>query len=148
MDGADVLIGQMEHAFWQRRTGARPILLLSVEYSLVRGTRTLTAPAVIERARRIEELGIIRSYRGKIDPAKIGLPIAAFIRMSVVGDVFRRVVDLVQLAINGASCCRSYGRRKRWTSSSSARSKLNCCLHSKIRLVSPSKDRCRLRRSS
>ena len=42
----------------------------------------LSAPAVIERVRRMENAGIIVGYRAEIDLTKVGLPITAFIRMS------------------------------------------------------------------
>jgi len=43
----------------------------------------LTAPAVAERVRRLEEEGLIRGYRADIDFAKLGYTISAFIRMRV-----------------------------------------------------------------
>src|SRR3712207_7248967 len=45
----------------------------------------LTTPAVIERVRKLEDAGIITGYRAEIDTAKIGLPITAFVRMSITG---------------------------------------------------------------
>jgi Lrp/AsnC family leucine-responsive transcriptional regulator len=44
----------------------------------------LSAPAVAERLRRMEEAGIITGYRVEINPAKIGLPISAIIRMTTL----------------------------------------------------------------
>lgn len=46
----------------------------------------LSAPAVAERVRRMEEAGIITGYHTSVDPAKLGLPLSAFIRLSGVGD--------------------------------------------------------------
>lgn len=40
----------------------------------------LSAPAVAERVRRLEEEEVITGYHAQIDPAKVGLPITAFIR--------------------------------------------------------------------
>src|ERR1051326_5921774 len=40
----------------------------------------LSAPAVAERVRRLEEEGVITGYHAQVDPAKVGLPITAFIR--------------------------------------------------------------------
>jgi Lrp/AsnC family leucine-responsive transcriptional regulator len=45
----------------------------------------LTPPAAVERVRRLEDAGIIVGYRAEVDPAKLGLPIAAFIRLSMTG---------------------------------------------------------------
>ena len=42
----------------------------------------LTATAVTERVRRMEEAGIITGYRLEIDPEKVGLPITAFVRIA------------------------------------------------------------------
>jgi Lrp/AsnC family leucine-responsive transcriptional regulator len=41
----------------------------------------LSAPAVAERVRRMEEAGIIVGYRAEVDPAKVGLSVTAVIRM-------------------------------------------------------------------
>ena len=56
----------------------------------------LTTPAVVERVKRMEEAGIIVGYHADIDPMKVGMPITAFIRMSVVGDVFTRITAVVK----------------------------------------------------
>ncbi|GCE45429.1 Lrp/AsnC family leucine-responsive transcriptional regulator [Thermosporothrix hazakensis] len=42
----------------------------------------LSAPAVAERIRRMEDAGIIKGYRAEIDTALIGLPITAIVRIS------------------------------------------------------------------
>jgi Lrp/AsnC family leucine-responsive transcriptional regulator len=41
----------------------------------------MSAPAVTERVRRLEEAGVIRGYRLEIDPAAVGLPVAAWVRV-------------------------------------------------------------------
>ncbi len=41
----------------------------------------LSAPAVAERVRRLEEAGIITGYHARIDPARAGLPLTAFVQM-------------------------------------------------------------------
>jgi Lrp/AsnC family leucine-responsive transcriptional regulator len=41
----------------------------------------MSAPAVRERVTRLEEAGVIRGYRLDIDPAAIGLPITAWVRI-------------------------------------------------------------------
>lgn len=43
----------------------------------------LSAPAVAERVRRLEDAGIIRGYRAEVDLGKLGLPLQAYIRISV-----------------------------------------------------------------
>ena len=42
----------------------------------------LTPPAVADRVRRMEEAGIIRGYRLDVDPAKVGLPLTAVVRVT------------------------------------------------------------------
>ncbi|SDT58336.1 Lrp/AsnC family transcriptional regulator, leucine-responsive regulatory protein [Actinoplanes derwentensis] len=41
----------------------------------------MSAPAVRERLARLEQAGVIRGYRLDIDPAAIGLPVAAWVRI-------------------------------------------------------------------
>lgn len=41
----------------------------------------LSAPAVAERVRRLEDAGIIAGYQARVDPALAGLPVGAFIQM-------------------------------------------------------------------
>ena len=56
----------------------------------------LSNPAVIERVRRLEEAGIITGYRAEIDHKKVGLPVCAFIRVRVVGNLIPRVIQVAQ----------------------------------------------------
>ncbi len=46
----------------------------------------LSTPAVTERVHKMEEAGIILGYRAQIDPARVGLPILAFINVKVGGE--------------------------------------------------------------
>lgn len=39
----------------------------------------LSAPAIAERVHRLEEEGVLTGYHAQIDPARVGLPITAFI---------------------------------------------------------------------
>jgi Lrp/AsnC family leucine-responsive transcriptional regulator len=41
----------------------------------------LSRPAVAERVRRLEDLGVITGYRAVIDPARVGRGISAFVRL-------------------------------------------------------------------
>jgi Lrp/AsnC family leucine-responsive transcriptional regulator len=41
----------------------------------------LSLPAVAERVRKMEDAGIITGYRATVDPARVGLPICAFVRI-------------------------------------------------------------------
>lgn len=69
----------------------------------------LSIPAVAERVRNLEDSGIITGYRAEIDPAKIGFPITAFIRMSVVGDVSERLIATVRKMPEVLECHRGTG---------------------------------------
>ncbi len=41
----------------------------------------MSAPAVRDRIARLEEAGVIRGYRVDVDPAALGLPVAAWVRI-------------------------------------------------------------------
>jgi len=69
----------------------------------------LSVPAVTERVRKMEDAGIIAGYRATIDLARIGLPIQAFIRMSIVGDVFTRITTAVKAMPEVLECHRGTG---------------------------------------
>src|SRR5438876_10855233 len=56
----------------------------------------LSTPAVLERVRRLEESGIIKGYHADVDGAKIGMPITAFIRISVTGEALKRVIAIAE----------------------------------------------------
>ncbi len=55
----------------------------------------LSAPAVAERVRRLEEAGVISGYHAQINPDKIGLPLSAIIRISLT---YERSVQISALA--------------------------------------------------
>jgi Lrp/AsnC family leucine-responsive transcriptional regulator len=69
----------------------------------------LTTPAVIERVKRLEETGVIMGYRAEINPAKIGLPILAFIRMNIVGVDFSQVIKTAENSPEVLECHRGTG---------------------------------------
>lgn len=41
----------------------------------------LSAPAAAERVRKLEDKGVITGYSARVDPAKVGLPLLAFIQL-------------------------------------------------------------------
>lgn len=69
----------------------------------------LTTPAVIERVRKLEDAGIITGYRVEIDTAKVGLPITAFIRMSISGVDYSHIIEVAQEADEVLECHRGTG---------------------------------------
>lgn len=72
----------------------------------------LSAPAVAERVRRLEDAGIIRGYRADIDPSRIGLTLTAYVRLRVEtnrDDAFlSRVTQLTEVLscdrVTGSDC--------------------------------------------
>ncbi len=69
----------------------------------------LTTPAIIERIRKLEDAGIITGYRVEIDPAKVGLPVTAFIRMSITGVDYSHIIEVVKDAKEVLECHRGTG---------------------------------------
>lgn len=69
----------------------------------------LSVPAVTERVRRMEDAGVIKGYRVELDPARIGFPITAFMRLSMVGDVYARLTSLVKDIPEVVECHRVTG---------------------------------------
>lgn len=55
----------------------------------------LSTPAVAERVHRLEEAGIISGYHAAVETSKIGLPITAFVRLSVIS----RAVNIKVMAL-------------------------------------------------
>ncbi len=55
----------------------------------------LSAPAVAERVKRLEEAGVITGYRAVINPRKLGYEIDAMIRLRCDGGICARVGSLV-----------------------------------------------------
>jgi Lrp/AsnC family leucine-responsive transcriptional regulator len=51
----------------------------------------LTAPAVAERVRRLEDSGILSGYHAQVDLEKIGLPITAFVHLTTNANGSRRI---------------------------------------------------------
>ncbi|MBA3785770.1 MAG: Lrp/AsnC family transcriptional regulator [Acidobacteria bacterium] len=69
----------------------------------------LTTPAVIERIRKLEDAKIITGYRAEIDTAKVGLPITAFIRMSISGVDYSRIINVAEKSKEVLECHRGTG---------------------------------------
>jgi Lrp/AsnC family leucine-responsive transcriptional regulator len=69
----------------------------------------LTTPAVIERVRKLEDSGIVTGYRVEIDPSKVGLPITAFIRMSIGGVDYSHIIEVAEKSNEVLECHRGTG---------------------------------------
>ncbi len=72
----------------------------------------MSAPAVTERVRRMEEAGIILGYRLDVNPAALGLPITLYIRirpspgqLPKVAELARQIPEVVEChRITGEDC--------------------------------------------
>ena len=53
-----------------------------LSYSEIGRRVGLTAPAVAERVRRLEEAGIITGYHAAVDPAALGYPVTVYIHVT------------------------------------------------------------------
>jgi Lrp/AsnC family transcriptional regulator, leucine-responsive regulatory protein len=69
----------------------------------------LTTPAVIERVRKLEDAGVITGYRAEIDASKVGLPIIAFIRMSISGVDYSHIIEVAEQSNEVLECHRGTG---------------------------------------
>ncbi len=55
----------------------------------------LSAPSVTERVRRLEEAGIVTGYIAAIDPAALGLPLAAYVRVRPMPGQLEKVAEVL-----------------------------------------------------
>lgn len=69
----------------------------------------LSIPAVTERVHKLEDAGIINGYHAEINNEKVGLPITAFIRMSITGEVSAKIEALVRELTEVSECHRGTG---------------------------------------
>jgi Lrp/AsnC family transcriptional regulator, leucine-responsive regulatory protein len=69
----------------------------------------LTTPAVIERVRKLEDAKIITGFRVEIDTAKVGFPITAFIRMSISGIEYSKIIEVAENSSEILECHRGTG---------------------------------------
>jgi len=69
----------------------------------------LSTPAVIERVHRLEEREVITGYRALVDPAKVGLPVRAFVKVTVAGDKLTKFSALVRKLPEVVQCHRVTG---------------------------------------
>jgi Lrp/AsnC family leucine-responsive transcriptional regulator len=69
----------------------------------------MSSPAVAERVRRLEEAGVIRGYRLELNPAALGLPIAAYVRVRPNAGQLPRIAELAQQIPEVVECHRVTG---------------------------------------
>jgi Lrp/AsnC family leucine-responsive transcriptional regulator len=69
----------------------------------------LSSPAVTERVQRLERTGVISGYRLEIDPAALGLPVAAFVRVRPSGGQLPKIAALAESLSQVSECHRITG---------------------------------------
>ncbi|MEU9860302.1 Lrp/AsnC family transcriptional regulator [Streptomyces sp. NPDC047971] len=58
---------------------------------------SMSASAVTERVRRLEEAGVIAGYTAVVDQERLGLPILAFVRLRYPNGNYKPFHDLVEI---------------------------------------------------
>ena len=69
----------------------------------------MSAPAVTERVKRLEDAGVIAGYRMEIDPNALGVPLAAYVRIRPTPGQLPKVADLAQRTPQVVECHRITG---------------------------------------
>ncbi|MGB3588104.1 MAG: Lrp/AsnC family transcriptional regulator [Tunicatimonas sp.] len=70
----------------------------------------LTAPAVAERIRRMEEAGVIRSYGVKLDYEQLGYAVQAFITIRIYANQNQRLIHFLKQQKEVQACYAVTGR--------------------------------------
>jgi Lrp/AsnC family leucine-responsive transcriptional regulator len=69
----------------------------------------MSAPAVRERILRMEEAGIIRGYRLELDPAALGYPVSAYVRVRPTPGQLPKIAELARSLPQVTECHRVTG---------------------------------------
>jgi len=69
----------------------------------------MSAPAVRERIQRLEETGVIVGARLDLDPAQLGFPVGAFIRVRPLAGQLQKIVELANRTPRVIECHRITG---------------------------------------
>jgi len=69
----------------------------------------LSRPAVAERMRRLEEMGVIAGYRAEINLARLGYGIIAFVRLKVQTEKLDAMASVIKGAPEVLECHRGIG---------------------------------------
>lgn len=70
---------------------------------------TMSAPAVRDRLDRLKQAGVIRGLRLDVDPAALGLPVAAWVRVRPGPGQLPKIVELVERMPEVSECHRISG---------------------------------------
>jgi Lrp/AsnC family leucine-responsive transcriptional regulator len=69
----------------------------------------MSAPAVAERVQRLERAGVIRGYRAELDPAALGFPVSAVVRIRPSPGQLQRIPEIARESAEVAECHRITG---------------------------------------
>jgi len=69
----------------------------------------LSAPAVAERVQRLERAGVITGYRAELDPAALGFPVSAVVRIRPAPGQLQRVREIAAETPEVGECNRITG---------------------------------------
>jgi len=69
----------------------------------------MSAPAVAERVQRLERAGVIAGYRAEIDPAALGFPVSAVVRIRPSPGQLQRIPDIARETAEVGECYRITG---------------------------------------
>jgi Lrp/AsnC family leucine-responsive transcriptional regulator len=69
----------------------------------------VSTPTVRERVTRLEEAGVIRGYRLEVDPAALGLPVAAWVRLRPGPGQIPKIIELAARTPEVVECHRISG---------------------------------------
>jgi Lrp/AsnC family leucine-responsive transcriptional regulator len=70
----------------------------------------MSGPAVNERVRRLEDMGVITGYSAQVDLAAVGRPVRAYLRIAATSDIRRQVAKVVDETPEVMECHRGTGR--------------------------------------
>jgi Lrp/AsnC family transcriptional regulator, leucine-responsive regulatory protein len=69
----------------------------------------MSPPAVTERVQRLEQAGVILGYRLEVDPAALGLPVTAFVRIRPAPGQLPKIAGLARRLGQVSECHRITG---------------------------------------
>lgn len=85
---------ELDHTDWQLLEALQQDARLS--YAELGRKVRLSAPAVAERVKRLEEAGVISGYRAVVEPKRLGYAIDAMVRLRCDGGICARIGSIVE----------------------------------------------------
>jgi Lrp/AsnC family transcriptional regulator, leucine-responsive regulatory protein len=70
---------------------------------------SMSAPAVADRVQRLERAGVISGYHAEVDPAQLGFPISAIVRIRPSPGQLARIPEIARETPEVAECYRITG---------------------------------------